>query len=528
MFSQIASMVLAFQIEFPETPPFDRPDIDWHAAAPELTLLAVGAIVTLLDVILLERGRRWSSTIAGIGLLAVLVPIITLAMSGVASEPRFVLYGSGGFDGYVVDGYALVLKAMFVIIGYIVILLSTKYIATGDYWESEYYGLLLSSILGMVVMASARDLVTIFVALELLSIPAYLLAAWRKRDVKSNEAGIKYYLMGVFASAIMLYGMSLLFGATGSTELVAIGQAVADQNSPLISLGVVFVIVGFAFKVSGVPFHSWAPDVYEGAPTPVTAFLAVASKAAGFVALMNLIYVGFWQQADVYQPMLWILAAASMTVGNVIALRQTNIIRLMAYSGIAQAGFMLAPLAIAGTSAASANESASAVVTYLIIYSAMNLGAFAVVLAVARRTGTGDIASFSGLFQHSPVLAVLMTGFLASLAGIPPLGGWFAKFQVFKALAGAGTSWGYALAVIAAVNAVIAFGYYGRLASRMWIDDAPAEYGTKPINVPFGLQAALGITMIATVLFGVHPGLVTHFTDIELIPDTHPTELADN
>ena len=195
----------------------------------------------------------------------------------------------------------------------------------------------------MTVMASARDLISIFVALELLSIPAYMLAAWSKRDGRSNEAGMKYYLMGVFASAILLYGMSLLYGWSGSTQLSEIGRAIGEKNSPAVTLGVVFVLVGFAFKVSAVPFHMWAPDTYEGAPTPVTAFLAVASKAAGFVALIQVIGQALVLRMNVMIPVVAVLAALSMTIGNLIALRQTNVIRMLAYSGIAQAGFMLAP-----------------------------------------------------------------------------------------------------------------------------------------------------------------------------------------
>ena len=496
---------------------FVRPDIDWHALAPELTLLAVGALVTLIDVVFLEKGRKISPTIASLGLLTVLIPIVTLAVDGVASNPRQAFAGS---DIYVVDGYSLILKALFILIGYMIVLMSTNYIAEGDYWESEYYGMLISSLLGMVVMASARDLVTVFVALELLSIPAYLMATWRKRDIRSNEAGLKYYLNGVFASALMLYGMSLLFGVTGSTVLSEINASLEDISNQqgqvaIVSLGIVLVIVGFAFKVSAVPFHLWAPDTYEGAPTPVTAFLAVAAKAAGFVALMNLIFVGFHSQNAVYAPALWILAALSMTIGNLTALRQDNLIRLMAYSGVAQAGFMLAALSVAGEGD-TVQRSASAVVAYLIIYAAMNLGAFAIILTVARRTASAQISSFNGLFQWSPALAVVMTIFLASLAGIPPLGGWFAKFGVFTALIEADVWWAYVLATLAAVNTVVAFGYYGKLASRMWFEDAPTEFATTPIKVPFALQAAVGITAVATIAFGVYPGMITHFSDVDV------------
>lgn len=490
--------------------PFDRPAIDWHAVAPELILLGFGALLTTLDAIFLERGRKLTSALAGIALLATLIPVITLAIDG---TDRVLFNGA-----YVVDNFALVMKAMFLLSGYVVVLLSTNYIAEGDYWENEYYGMLISSVLGMVVMASARDLVTIFVALELLSIPAYLMATWRKRDLRSNEAGLKYYLMGVFASAIMLYGMSLLYGVAGSTILSEIGAVVSADNAStsIASLAVVFVVAGFAFKVSAVPFHTWAPDTYEGAPTPVTAFLAVASKAAGFVALVQLIFVAFWGRDDVYEPLMWVLAAASMTVGNLVALRQTNMVRMMAYSGIASAGYIMAPLAVAGENLGVADESLRAVVTYLVIYAAMNLGVFAVIMAIARKTRSAEISSYAGLFQYAPGLTVAMTIFLMALAGIPPLGGWWAKFVVFRALVNADTGLGYTLAAVAAVNSVIALYYYLSVLRTMWADDAP-DGDVTPIRIPFSLQAALGLTAFATLAFGVWPALVDTVSDVSLV-----------
>ena len=489
--------------------PFERPDLDWHALAPELVLLGFGALLTTLDAVFLERGRKLTSALAGVGLLAALIPVITLALDG---EDR-VLFGGA----YVVDNFALVMKALFLLSGYVVVLLSNNYIAEGDYWENEYYGMLVSSILGMIIMASARDLISIFVALELLSIPAYLMATWRKRDLRSNEAGLKYYLMGVFASAITLYGMSLLYGVSGSTVLADIGQVVNEGDSTsVISLAIVFVIAGFAFKVSAVPFHTWAPDTYEGAPTPVTAFLAVASKTAGFVALVQLIFVGFWGRSDVYEPLMWVLAAASMTVGNLIALRQTNMVRMMAYSGIATAGYVMAPLAVAGDSVSVGDDALRGVVTYLVIYTAMNLGVFGVILAIARKTRSAEISSYAGLFQYAPGLTVAMTVFLMSLAGIPPLGGWWAKFAIFKALASADSLAGWSLAVVAAVNSVIALYYYLGVLRTMWADDAP-DGDVMPIRIPASLVAAMAITAIATVAFGVWPPLVDGVADVSLL-----------
>ncbi len=490
---------------------FVRPEIDWHAAAPELTLLGFGALITMIDIGWLERARRIAAPLASLALLATMVPIITLALAG---DDRSMFNG-----GFVVDDYSLIMKATFVLAGYVVVLMSTNYIAEGDYWENEYYGLLLSSILGMILMASARDLISIFVALELLSIPAYMLATWRKHDLKSNEAGLKYYLMGVFASAVMLYGMSLLYGASGSTLLVKInekiGEAVSDAARPdaIVVVGIIFVVVGFAFKVSAFPFHTWAPDTYEGAPTPVTAFISVASKAAGFVALLNLVFVGFIARDDIFEPLMWVLAAASMTAGNLIALRQTNIVRLLAYSGVAQAGYMLAPLAVAGT---VPDKALTASVTYLVIYAAMNLGAFAVVIAVARKTRSAEIADYRGLFHYAPGLTVAMTIFLFSLAGIPPLGGWLAKFRVMEALIEAETASGVVLGVFVAVNSVIALYYYARIGFGMWAEDAP-DGDLTPVSVPMSLGVALTLTAAITIAMGVVPGdVLGRFTDVSL------------
>ena len=486
--------------------PFDAPHIDYHAFAPEIVLVGTLVVVLLLDLVAEERGRWASSSVAGIGLLAALVPVVTLAVDGTDR----VLFGGA----YVVDDFALVLKALFLLAGYVTILISTDYIAEGDYYEGEYYFMLLSSLLGMTVMASSRDLISIFIALELLSIPAYLLAGWRKRDLRGNEASLKYYLLGVFATAVMLYGMSLIFGVTGSTVLQDIGEVLRQEDSdiPLVAVGIVFVVVGFAFKVSAVPFHTWAPDTYEGAPTPITAFLSVASKAAGFVALLELVFIGFFGRDDVWGPMFWVLAAITMTVGNLIALRQTNVVRLLAYSSVAQAGYMLVPLAVAGDIDGGPGTAIEAVVTYLLIYAAMNLGAFAVVMAVARKTRSGEIASFGGLFEYAPGLATLMSVFLFALAGIPPLGGWLAKFVMFRAVLDAGTPSAIVLGVIAAVNSVVALFYYASVAREMWMKPVPDEDRT-PVRVPASLSVALGLAAVITIALGV-TNIATRFGDL--------------
>ncbi len=491
------------------------PVFDWHALAPDIVIVATIVVILIADLLLPEREQWRTSSIAAIGLLAALVPIATLAYQGTDR----VMFGGA----YVVDDYALALKAFFIIATYVVVLLSVDYINEGDYYRGEFYFLLLVSTFGLSIMASARDLITLFVALETISIPTFILATYRKHDRRSNEAGVKYYLIGVLSSALMLYGMSLIFGQTGTTLLSGISAYVTHAgNQPLLTVAIFLSLVGFAFKVSAVPFHFWAPDTYEGAPTPVTAYLSVASKAGGFVALINIIYFGFYGQngkaGDMWWPVVWVLAALSMTVGNLAALRQTNMVRMLAYSSVAQGGFILVPFAAAGIAGAQghpgvAAQAMSAVVVYLFIYGAMNLGAFAIVIAVARRTKSAEISTYSGLFQTSPALAVLMTFFLASLAGIPPLAGWFAKFVMFRSIIDASTGWATALAVIAAVNSVIAFFYYFRPVVRMWIHP-PATEDRTPIVVPQPLLVAIGLMAAVVVVIGVYPQIFAKIGEV--------------
>lgn len=484
------------------------PDLDWHALAPEI-VLAVGINLVLLVDLWLSESKKWmQATLAGSVLLGAFVPVVTLALIG--DEPSRSM-----FDGrYVVDHYSLILKALFLLTGYVVVLLSQTELEEGGYYQGEYYLLLLVSVLGMVMMASARDLVSVFVALELLSIPAYMMAAWRKRDAKSNEAGVKYYLMGVFATGVLLYGMSYLYGVTGTTLLSEIAARLSDgELRPIEVLAVAFVIAGFAFKISAVPFHTWAPDTYQGAPLPVTAYLSVASKAAGFVAIVTVLYVGVYPADGVYEPFIWALAALTMTVGNLLALRQTNIVRLLAYSSVSQGGFVLMPLAVIATGDAG-GTALKAVVIYLLIYAFSNLGAFGVVAAVARKTRSGEIESFGGLLTYAPGMAVLMTIFLGSLAGVPPLGIWIAKLQAFRALLDAGDNWAYSLAIIAAVNTVISAAYYMKVLRVIWMKPAP-DGDTAPVAAPQPIRLALGLCAAGTIVLGVLPGLVLRFADLQ-------------
>lgn len=483
------------------------PTIDYFGLAPELVLAGGLCLVLMLDLFIDERKKWMLTAITSFTLLAAMVPVLMLALS--ETEVRTM------FDGrYVVDNFSLVMKAVFLLAGYVVVLLSSSHIEQGEYWRGEYWFLLLTSLLGMLMMASSRDLVSIFVALEFLSIPAYMLAAWRKRDPKSNEAGVKYFLLGVFASAVMLYGMSLMYGVANSTLLIEIGAKITatGEFSAVHALAVVFVVVGFAFKVSAVPFHTWAPDTYEGAPTPVTAFLSVASKAAGFVALVVLLYTAFPLAQDIWQPFIWVLSALTMTIGNVLALKQHNIVRMIAYSSISQGGFVLMPLAVAGL-AGSGTTALRSVVLYMIVYAATNLGVFAIVLAVANKTRSGEISSYGGLFSYAPTLGVLMTLFLASLAGIPPLGGWIAKFVAFQSLIQSQSTWGYALAFVGAINSVVAFGYYGNVMREIWMRPVP-DSDTTLISVPGSLKLALVITAGATLVFGILPGVGLQFADL--------------
>lgn len=481
-----------------------NPSIDYHALAPAIVVIATIVVCLLVDLFLPDRPQL-VPRLASFGVLGALVPVFTLAENGTDRS----MFGGA----FVVDNYALAFIGFFLVVGYLSLLLSFDDIAEGDYYRGEYYVLLLTSVLGMIVMASARDLISIFVALETISIPTFVLAGWRKHDTKSNEAGLKYFLIGVLSSAVMLFGMSYVYGLAGSTHLTGIAEYAGGSTPALFAVGVFLTLVGFAFKVSAVPFHFWAPDTYEGAPLPVTAFLSVASKAGGFVALVTVVRFGFFPTADSWEPILWILAAASMILGNFVALRQTNIVRMLAYSSIAQAGFILVPLAVAGDVAG--NSAWEAVVIYLFVFAAMNLGAFGAVIAVARRTGSSEIGTFSGLGKTDPVLALMTSIFLFSLAGVPPLAGWFAKFVMFRAVFDAGTTAAVILGVIAAVNTVVAFFYYAGVVRRIWFHGpAEAPEGVAPRPTPVALTAAMGITTAIVLVVGVYPQFFARIGDL--------------
>lgn len=472
-----------------------QPSVDWHALSPELVLLSGACLVLIVDLFLPKEAKWVAMPLSAAGILATLAAVVSLI-----GERRVTLAGT-----FEIDGFALLFKGLFCVIGLIVVAMSYHFFRSDRYDEGEFYFLMLCSLLGGLVMSSARDLVSIFIAIELISIPAIIMAGLRKSDVKSNEAALKFFLFSVLSSAVMLYGMSLVYGATGQIKVDAIRDAIGDAgNEPLIVLSVFFVLVGFAFKISAVPFHFWAPDTYEGAPSPVAAFLSTASKIGGFVGLLVLMFRAFPEVADTWRPAFAVLATLTMTVGNLIALRQQHIIRLLAYSGIAQSGYVLVTLALIDPANPAANSQAlRSGLIYLAIYALMDLGAFAAAVAFARRGGTYFISDYSGLWQRSPALATLMAGFLISLAGAPPMAGVWAKLFVFLATINAQVYW---LAAVMAVNAVIAAWYYLAVVKRMFLD---APEVTDPVEVPYLLRAAMGVA--ALVLFAVfaYPRIVT-------------------
>lgn len=481
-------------------------EIDWLALAPEIIIVVVLLGVLALDLVLPRAKKYWTATLAVAGTGLALLPLGLLAVRGEAISM---------FDGsYVVDEFALVLKGLFLVAAYIVFLMSHHFIESDRYYQGEYYFLLLTSILGSLVMASSRDLIVLFIGLEMVTAPLFLLAGWRKGDVKSNEASLKFFILGVLSTAILLYGMSLLFGLTGEVGFAEIAAATEGMSSnPALIMAIIFMLVGFGFKISAVPFHFWAPDVYEGAPTPVTAYLSVNSKAAGFVAMLIVLYQALPHSSDIWAPALWLLAALSMTIGNLSALRQTNIVRLLAYSSIAQAGFMLVPFAAAAVAGVDLAVGFGATLIYLVIFAIMNLGAFAVVIAGATKTRSGEIDRWAGLARVDPTLGVLTAVFFFSLAGIPPLAGWFAKFEMFRSVMIADSAT-VALAVIAAINAVIALYYYARVVKSVWLDDPVGEFADDAEAPPAGsLRLALGVAVAITVAIGVYPTMATFVRD---------------
>lgn len=469
--------------------------VDYIALAPELILVGAICAVLIVDLVLQPHQRWLAMPVSFAGVTVTLGAVLNLA-----GGPVRVTLG----EMFVVDSFAVVFKVVFCLAALLVFIISHDYLKGDDIHQGEYYFLLLSSLLGMLVIASSRDLIAIFVALETISIPAFVLAGIRKSDLKSNEAALKFFLFGVLSSALMLYGMSLVYGVTGTTNLSQIATSLS-QSPPLQSLAILavfFVVVGFGFKISAFPFQWWVPDTYEGSPVPVAAFLSVASKTAGFVGLFQIMFVAFQQLADVWRPFIALVAVFTMTFGNLVALQQRHIIRLLAYSSIGQAGYILLPLGLISVSETALNEEAlAAAVVYLLIYAFMETGAFACAIAYGKRGGGYQVDDYAGVWYRSPGLAFSMTVFLLSLAGMIPLAGFWAKFFVFRAALNAGAGW---LAAAMALNTVIALFYYVGVVRRMAFD-RPAD--TAPIEVPSLLRTAISLTAVVVVVVGILPDL---------------------
>ena len=468
--------------------------IDYHAILPELILSGTIMLVLVVDVFLPARWKWFAMPLSLMGVIASLVAVLTLLGS---HRSTF-----GGM--FVVDNFAILFKIFFLIVAAVVLAISLRYFREGGFYQGEYYFLLLTSFLGCLLMPSSRDLLMLFVSLELVSAPGFLMAAFRKSDPRSNEAGLKFFLIGVLSTAVMLYGMSLIYGITGTTRLTEISTNLATVGGGQLTLvyaAILFVVAGFAFKVAAVPFQFWAPDTYEGAPVPVAAFLGAASSAAGFAGLLQLMFVAFLHQASFWAPIFAALSILTMTVGNLVALQQKQLIRLLAYSGIAQAGYILLPFALAGKDAATDQRAFSAAVAYILIYAVMTLGAFAVAIGVSRRSPGLLFGDFSGLGKTAPLLAVGMALFMASLAGVPPTGGFWAKIIIFTAAIDRGGI-GPVLAVVMLLNSVMSVYYYFAIPRKMFFE---VSEDPSPQRSPILVTAVVALASVAVLAAFVWP-----------------------
>lgn len=490
-------------------PPVAPTTIDWVALSPELILLTTTFVVLLVEPFLPRDRIRIVNPIAVVGTAGALGAVVWLAVDGTDRAS----FG----NMFVVDNYALLFKGFFLASGLLVLLLSWRYFQEIRTYQGEYYFLLLSSYVGMLLMPSARDLVMVFIALEIVSVPGFVMAGLRKFDLRSNEGAMKFFLIGVLSIAVLLFGASILYGYTGTTDLVAMGAVLEGLSSePLVLGAMLFVIVGFGFKISAVPFHFWAPDTYEGAPLPVTAFLSVLSKAAGMAGLLQVCFIAFEPLADVWAPVLAIIAVATMSLGNLTALQQNSVVRLLAYSSVSTGGFILVPLGIVQTGVAEINDQAfQAVMVYLLVYSVMNLGAFSVVIAVARHRPRKHIADFAGLGHTEPFMAVALTMFLVALTGIPPLVGWYAKFVVLAAVVQPANALGIVLAAAVVINSVIGAFYYLRLARTMWMDQPIGGPLTVRPGIPLG--AVIGGLAAAALVLGILPQAFAGFAEMSTL-----------
>ena len=468
--------------------------VDYVRILPELILSAFGIVIMMLDPLVdEEKSQKTLGLIAFVGTIAGLLSTWSMTRSpGIA------------FSNMVrVDSFSVFFHILIIAIAAVVILSSFEYMAVQKIRAGEYYALILFSIVGMGLMSSAVELVLIFISLEISSISTYILAGFRRNEASSSESSLKYFLLGSFATAFFLYGVALIFGATGSTNIEIISRTL--QAAPvelLVYVAMALMLVGLGFKVAAAPLHIWTPDVYEGAPAPIVGFMSTAPKAAAFAVLLRVVFAinapgCFWP--------IWVAAALSMTLGNVCALVQTNIKRLLAYSSIAHAGYLL--VAFAMTTSENSANGISAAMFYTAAYAAMNVGAFAVVSHFAN---AGEryvtLEDYAGLGRTSPLLAATLTIFLLSLIGIPMTGGFFAKFYVFSAALKANLIW---LTLIGVVNSAIGAYYYLRIIVAMYMRDSHKEVPVTP--VPFGLGVALAISIVATLYLGMLPNRVLQY-----------------
>ncbi|WP_067812342.1 NADH-quinone oxidoreductase subunit N [Actinomadura kijaniata] len=478
--------------------------IDYAAIAPPL-ILAVAALGALLADAF-GAPRRALALVSGGALGVALLAVAALAFGG--RRATFCLptglRGNGPRScSYVADDFTLLFQGVVLAAAVIVVLLSVREVVESRIPAGEYHFLLLAAVVGALTLVAARDLVLLAVSLETLSLPVFALVALRRYDGVASEAALKLFLVSVISAAVMLFGISLVYGATGAMHLDRIAPALdrlPTELEPVAVVGIVLVLAGFAFKVAAVPFHFWAPDVYQGAPLPVAAFLSVVSKAAGFAGLAIVLALGFPAFGHVWGPVVAVLAAVTMTLGNLLALRQTTAIRLLAWSSVAQSGYMLAPLAVGRS---RLPEAVAATTAYVALYAVMNIGAFAVIVAVRERLTRDALDDYRGLARTRPGLAAAMAFFLICLAGLPPgVMGLFAKVVVFRAAVAGDVTW---LAVVMAVNTVIGLYYYLLWAVRLFT--APAG---RPADVAPGtpVRAAIAAAFAGAVVLSVAPQIV--------------------
>ncbi|MDR7521875.1 MAG: NADH-quinone oxidoreductase subunit N [Armatimonadota bacterium] len=453
--------------------------------APESWLAGLGLALLVLDLFVPDGRKSIVGWAAVVGLALGLLPVV-----GVLGGPPRTVF----FNTYAVDGFAVFFKLIAVTATILVILSAMDALRGRTRFEGELYILLTFTALGLTLMAASADLILLALSIEFVSLCSYVMAGYFKADARSNEAGIKYFLFGAGSSAVMLYGFSILYGLTGQTNLYAIADALRTAPQPALILAVALSLAGFGFKISMVPFHQWAPDVYEGAPTPVAAYLSVAAKAAGYAALVRFLVVAIAPSAVDWVTLVAGLSAITMTLGNLLALPQRNIKRMLAYSSISHAGFLLM-----GVAAYRGDFGAPGLLIYILAYTFTNLGAFFVAVAVGQRLGSDDIPDYAGLMQRAPALAVMMALFMLSLTGIPPTAGFFGKFYIFGAAVASDLLW---LAVVGVANSVVSLYYYVGVIRAMFL--LPAS-SAEPLVEPPALRLALGIAALGTLVVGLYP-----------------------